>query len=179
MKFTSEERREVAASMREARDSISFLPNTPVEQRAYDAYKIILACIGYKRGNIFDILADLIDPTCHMDAIDTGEQADYECSEHIMHCLKCGAEFGYVLYSEDRGVSMDDKPRFCPNCGSRLVDDSHESGSCACWSASLIDEDRRLYDIQIDLADEDAMAAICSILGRKTGGDAHGNRSAD
>lgn len=57
--------------------------------------------------------------------------------------------------------------------------DSHESGSCACWSASLIDEDRRLYDIQIDLADEDAMAAIGSILGRKTGGDAHGNRSAD
>lgn len=57
--------------------------------------------------------------------------------------------------------------------------DSRELGSCACWSASLIDEDRRLYDIQIDLADEDAMAAIGSILGRKTGGDAHGNRSAD
>lgn len=57
--------------------------------------------------------------------------------------------------------------------------DSRESGSCACWSASLIDEDRRLYDIQIDLVDEDAMAAIGSILGRKTGGDAHGNRSAD
>lgn len=57
--------------------------------------------------------------------------------------------------------------------------DSHDSGSCSCWSASLIDEDRRLYDIQIDLADEDAMAAIGSILGRKTGGDAHGNRSAN
>lgn len=57
--------------------------------------------------------------------------------------------------------------------------DSRESGSCACWSASLIDEDRRIYDIQIDLADEDAMAAIGSILGRKTGGDAHGHRSAD
>lgn len=57
--------------------------------------------------------------------------------------------------------------------------DSHESGRCACWSASLIDEDRRLYDIQIDLADEDAMAAIGSIIGRKTGGEVHGNRSAD
>lgn len=60
-----------------------------------------------------------------------------------------------------------------------LANDSHDLGSCACWSASLIDEDRRLYDIQIDLADEDAMAAIGSILGRNTGGDAHGNRSAD
>lgn len=57
--------------------------------------------------------------------------------------------------------------------------DSRELCSCACWSASLIDEDRRLYDIQVDLADEDAMAAIGSILGRKTGGDAHGDRSAD
>lgn len=57
--------------------------------------------------------------------------------------------------------------------------DSRESGSCACWSASPIDEDRRLYDVQIDLADEDAMAAIGSILGKRTGGDAHGNRSAD
>ena len=57
--------------------------------------------------------------------------------------------------------------------------DSRELGSCACWSASLIDEDRRLYDIQVDLADEDAMAAIGSILGKKTGGEAHGNGSAD
>ena len=40
-----------------------------------------------------------------------------------MHCMECGAEFGYVLYSEDRGVSMDDKPRFCPNCGARVVDE--------------------------------------------------------
>lgn len=56
-----------------------------------------------------------------MEALSTGEQADYECSEHIMHCSKCNAEFGYVLYSEDRGVSMYDKPNYCPNCGARCV----------------------------------------------------------
>lgn len=72
---------------------------------------------------IFDRIADFIDPTCHMDAIDTGEQADYECREHIMHCSNCGAEFGYVLYGEDGDVSMDDKPKFCPECGHRTVDD--------------------------------------------------------
>lgn len=60
-----------------------------------------------------------------------------------------------------------------------MAGDSRELGSCACWSASLIDEDRRLYDIQVDLADEYAMAAIGSILGKKAGGEAHGNGSAD
>lgn len=52
-----------------------------------------------------------------IDVITTGERADYECSEHIMRCLNCGAEFGYVLYGEDGDVSMDDKPNYCPHCG--------------------------------------------------------------
>ena len=75
-------------------------------------------------NDVLSRLADLIDPTCSMDAIDTGEQADYECREHIMHCSNCGAEFGYVLYGEDGDVSMDDKPKFCPECGKRVVNDA-------------------------------------------------------
>lgn len=66
-------------------------------------------------------LADLIDPTCNIDVMDTGERADYECREHIMHCKNCGAEFGYVLYGEDGDVSMDDRPSYCPECGHRVV----------------------------------------------------------
>ncbi len=72
-------------------------------------------------ANIVSYLADLVDPTCNMDVMTTGERADYECSEHIMRCLNCGAEFGYVLYSEDGDVSMDDKPNYCPHCGTRVV----------------------------------------------------------
>jgi DNA-directed RNA polymerase subunit RPC12/RpoP len=74
-------------------------------------------------ANIVNYLADLIDPTCNMDVMTTGERADYECSEHIMRCLNCGAEFGYVLYGEDGDVSMDDKPNYCPHCGTRVVSD--------------------------------------------------------
>ena len=95
--------------------------------------RLEIAVNGWKFGDVIDEsyvfdndvlsrLADLIDPTCHMEAIDTGEQGDYECREHIMHCKYCGAEFGYVLYSEDGDVSMDDKPNFCPECGKRVVD---------------------------------------------------------
>ena len=58
---------------------------------------------------------------CSMDAIKTGEQADYECRERIMHCSNCNAEFGYVLYSEDGDVSMDDKPNYCPNCRAEVI----------------------------------------------------------
>lgn len=72
----------------------------------------------------FRAIADLIDcQTCNMDVIATGEQADYECSEHIMYCARCGAEFGYVLYSEDGSVSTDDKPNYCPNCRAEVIDD--------------------------------------------------------
>ncbi len=60
--ISDNERHEVAAKLREAREFISILPNTILEQSAYDAFKLILACVGYKRGNIFSVLADLIEP---------------------------------------------------------------------------------------------------------------------
>lgn len=113
MKFTSEERSKIATRMRDAVCSGEYLDDSII--------RAIYEAIGETKLPVGFIIADLVDPTCHMDAISTGEQADYECSEHIMHCSNCSAEFGYVLYSEDRGVSMDDKPRFCPHCGARVV----------------------------------------------------------
>ena len=59
------ERREVAARLRESREFISCLPKTTLEQNAFDTFELILACVGYEQGNLFDHLADLIDrPTC-------------------------------------------------------------------------------------------------------------------
>lgn len=62
MRISDEKRREIAASLRESRGFISITPNTILEQSAYDAFERILACVDYERGNIFDYLADLIDP---------------------------------------------------------------------------------------------------------------------
>lgn len=61
--------------------------------------------------------------TCKVDVLNTGDCAGYECSEYIMHCNGCGHEFGHVLYNEDGDVWMSEPPRFCPNCGRKVVDE--------------------------------------------------------
>ena len=126
---SNEERREVARKLRERTKK----PMGKSMQRMFtETLGIYAHHISWmnpdKATNRWDVivsyLADLIDrPTCNMDVMTTGERADYECSEHIMRCLNCGAEFGYVLYSEDGDVSMDDKPNYCPQCGAEVVDD--------------------------------------------------------
>ena len=119
---TNEERREVAERLR---DYVRLRNSFPFEAFFVRLNMALFGDNGWDRtdGDVFEHLAYLIDHTFSMDAINTGEQADYECSEHIMHCSNCNAEFGYVLYSEDRGVNIDDKPRYCPNCGARCVDE--------------------------------------------------------
>lgn len=54
---------------------------------------------------------------CGMVMLDAGGKAFYEHREYIMHCVNCHHEFGYVQYDEDGDTWMNDKPRFCPNCG--------------------------------------------------------------
>lgn len=120
--MTSDERREVAEQLREARPSTYYAEE--LVELIEDALLPAFPTETWREPtDVLSALADLIDSTCSMDAIDTGEQADYECREHIMHCKYCGAEFGHVLYSEDGDVSMDDKPNIFPECGARVVRD--------------------------------------------------------
>lgn len=58
--------------------------------------------------------------TCKVDVLNTGDDADYECCEYIMHCRHCHYGFGYVQYNEDGDTWMDEPPKFCPNCGRRI-----------------------------------------------------------
>lgn len=139
---SNEERREVAEKLRALPIDVYaaieewevgglFIDESIGDEADYSQiHGVVLGCfpaehmhpIDYKE--IHERLAALIDrPTCNMDVMTTDERADYECSEHIMRCLNCGAEFGYVLYSEDGDVSMDDKPNYCPHCGTSVVSD--------------------------------------------------------
>ena len=80
-----------------------------LEQNTFDAFERILACIGYERGNIFDYLADLIEPEPER----TCKVTEYnDCGPHAEDCtivFSCGHEtLGYI-------------PNYCPSCGAKVV----------------------------------------------------------
>lgn len=118
MMISNEERRDVVVLLRaEKQAELCRLSDGELLDNLAETLGVDSTSEHYEDA-LVDRLIELIGrPTCNMDVMATGERADYECSEHIMRCLNCGAEFGYVLYSEDGDVSMDDKPNYCPNCG--------------------------------------------------------------
>lgn len=92
-------RKEVAKNLRE----ISTARTTD------EVYVALLNCIGitYDYANLFNRLADLVDPTCHDfggEEGTNGEGYDFACSV----CGWCG------------DVT---KPNYCPSCGARVVRD--------------------------------------------------------
>lgn len=110
---TSDERREVAARLRSCVPEINGMN---------DFAMFLNHWIGVGNANVdglfsvksdrrtaemtLEKLADLIDPTCH----NASPQAwgTFECS-------KCGAQTWYQ--------SIETRPRFCPDCGARVVDE--------------------------------------------------------
>ena len=95
---SSDERREVAAMLRiEVRDE-----NESLDFPVYRIINDVLLVNGAWGAKAAHILADLIDPTCH---VVIPNEMDGDC-----FCSECGAlvgEYGYTSY--------------CPNCGARLV----------------------------------------------------------
>lgn len=105
------ERREIAARLRESREFISSLPKTTPEKNVFDTFELILACIGYEAGNLFDYLADLIDrPTCRKEEYDP----------YYWRCTRCGAFIYWDAVTDLSGVVP---TNYCPNCGAEVVDD--------------------------------------------------------
>jgi hypothetical protein len=85
-----------------------------------EVYVALLNCIGitYDYANLFNRLADLIDPTCHV----TDEEITHEptldaLAVHVYKCDKCG----WYFYMAE--VCCHPKPFYCPMCGARVVRD--------------------------------------------------------
>ncbi len=83
------------------------------------ATEIIRASIdaAYDYDELFDRLADLIDPTCK--PMITVESLTESLTKYTSECSECGAIFGDFPTREQAETTH---PTYCPNCGYRIVE---------------------------------------------------------
>lgn len=77
--------------------------------------------VTYDYDELFDHLADLIDPTCK--PMITVESLTESLTKYTSECSECGAIFGDFPTREQAETTH---PTYCPCCGSRVV--SNDSG---------------------------------------------------
>ena len=107
---TSDERREVAEKLRHASHTDANLDVTIAIA--------ILDTIGEVHRPIAAVVADLIDPTCHVSDEEVTHQPTLDAmAVHVYTCDRCSSPF----YMGD--VCMPPKPLYCPYCGARVVSD--------------------------------------------------------
>lgn len=92
------------------------------------ATEIIRASIdvAYDYDELFDRLADLIDPTCK--PMITVESLTESLTKYTSECSECGAIFGDFPTREQAETTH---PTYCPCCGSRVIRiDPGEDDNC-------------------------------------------------
>lgn len=77
--------------------------------------------VAYDYDELFDHLADLIDPTCK--PMITVEILTESLTKYTSECSECGAIFGDF---PTRKQAETTHPTYCPCCGSRVI--SNDSG---------------------------------------------------
>lgn len=108
--MTSDERREVAEELRGLRHMTYY--SEEVVENIKDAIGIADPVNTFREPeDVYELLADLIDPTCR--AVHQGTSMDDE-----LVCSECGASLGVEAAGEQRFV-----PNFCSCCGARVVDE--------------------------------------------------------
>lgn len=101
MQPTSDERREVAENLRD----LTIRRYIQYKEQFFDELAEVV--VGFEDYHDFDVvlekLADLIDPTCHVDVNEHGRA----------YCTNCGCD----------DWCLADGSLYCPNCGARVVDE--------------------------------------------------------
>lgn len=72
--------------------------------------------VAYDYDELFDRLADLIDPTCK--PVITVENLTESLTKYTSECSECGAIFGDFPTREQAETTH---PTYCPCCGSRVI----------------------------------------------------------
>lgn len=108
MRISDIERREVAAKLRGLDERIDGVPLMCTEQE-HDAMALSAIRVVVGKGDIFHLLADLIDrPTC--------KNSEYLYDGSFFECSECGERWELTC-----GGSADNHLCFCPRCGSEVV----------------------------------------------------------
>lgn len=132
MKPTDEERRKVARRLRESRSFVDGLGKCGMTQNALDTFERILECVGYETGNVFDFLADLVEPAPERTCRVLTEKRTFSQTQeiHIKLCSACGRMFGaekhcQLLPGLDEESVLDDVqiPSYCPLCGAKVIEE--------------------------------------------------------
>lgn len=113
---TSDERREVAARLREDASCSESSPRDVVESYLgieYDGADVLEE--SYTSESLLHI-ADLIDPTCKVMEVPDNDELKIRVVSGFM-CKRCGHE---DIVERDCDGSAE-PPRFCPHCGARVV----------------------------------------------------------
>lgn len=128
---TNEERREVALNLREKyrernRSDVFVPQDVGLQARIY--LEDLVSCVP-DGESLFTVLADLIEPeperTCHPFVSPDG------AGWYAIGCSNCGNGFAennpdkaYLLRISKRSDIM---PRYCPNCGAKVIDDAEDN----------------------------------------------------
>lgn len=72
--------------------------------------------VAYDYDELFDRLADLIDPTCK--PMITVESLTESLTKYTSECSECGAIFGDFPTREQAETTH---PTYCPCCGARVI----------------------------------------------------------
>lgn len=109
---TSDERREVAEALRGLRHRTYY--NEEVVENIKDAIGIADPVNTFREPeDVYELIADLIDPTCHVVGTTSYEGVYPNGETHYVHELSCGHEVT---------TAWPEPPAYCPHCGSRVTD---------------------------------------------------------
>ncbi len=115
MRISDQERREIAAQLRESRDYASCIPKFFMPQN--DLFERVLKCVRFDGGNVFDHLADLIErPTCCNVYDEIYDETEEGYCENGFKCSECGE-----LVEDCEGYRITGTFNCCPKCGREVV----------------------------------------------------------
>lgn len=111
------DRMEIAAELRELRHKTYC--NEEIVDNIVESISVADPANTFREPeDVYELLADIIDPTCHNKAIAINKMAPLEFRTYNLICSNCGETFRADL----DGINTPIDWEYCPNCGYRIVE---------------------------------------------------------